>query len=83
MEPPDHIHETVYRTDFLREWKRITDQLREWGTLSQQLRAAAEQVAAYRDRILPKADRALRLVQTGFEVLTLSAGAPPLAPPDC
>jgi outer membrane protein, heavy metal efflux system len=41
--------------------------LRDWGTASQRLRTAAEQVANYRDRILPKADRAWRLVQRGFE----------------
>jgi cobalt-zinc-cadmium efflux system outer membrane protein len=41
--------------------------LREWGTVSQRFRTAAEQVAAYRERILPKASDALRLVQTGFE----------------
>jgi cobalt-zinc-cadmium efflux system outer membrane protein len=38
-----------------------------WGTASQRLRTAAGQVANYRDRILPKANEALRLVQTGFE----------------
>ena len=41
--------------------------LRDWGTASQRLRTAAEQVANYRDRILPKANEALRLVQRGFE----------------
>jgi cobalt-zinc-cadmium efflux system outer membrane protein len=41
--------------------------LRDWGTASQRLRTAAEQVASYRERILPKANEALRLVQTGFE----------------
>jgi outer membrane protein, heavy metal efflux system len=41
--------------------------LRDWGTSSQRLRTAAEQVANYRDRILPKANEALRLVQRGFE----------------
>ena len=34
---------------------------------SQRYRTAAEQVANYRERILPKANEALRLVQTGFE----------------
>ena len=38
-----------------------------WGTASQRLRTAAQQVANYRERILPKANEALRLVQTGFE----------------
>ena len=41
--------------------------LRAWGTASQRLRTAAEQVANYRERILPKANEALRLVQSGFE----------------
>jgi len=41
--------------------------LRDWGMSSQRLRTAAEQVANYRDRILPKANEALRLVQRGFE----------------
>jgi cobalt-zinc-cadmium efflux system outer membrane protein len=41
--------------------------LREWGTVSQRFRTAAEQVATYRERILPKANTALRLVQTGFQ----------------
>lgn len=41
--------------------------LRDWGIVSQRLRTAAAQVAGYRERILPKATEALRLVQTGFE----------------
>ena len=41
--------------------------MRDWGTASQRLRTAAEQVASYRERILPKANEALRLVQSGFE----------------
>ena len=41
--------------------------LRDWATARQRLRTAADQVATYRDRILPKANEALRLVQTGFE----------------
>jgi outer membrane protein, heavy metal efflux system len=41
--------------------------LRDWGTASQRLRTAAQQVANYRERILPKADEALRLLQRGFE----------------
>jgi len=41
--------------------------LRDWGMASQRLRTAAQQVASYRERILPKADEALRLVQRGFE----------------
>ena len=41
--------------------------LRDWGMASQRLRTAAEQAANYRERILPKANEALRLVQRGFE----------------
>jgi cobalt-zinc-cadmium efflux system outer membrane protein len=41
--------------------------LRDWGMASQRLRTAMEQVATYRDRILPKANEALHLVQRGFE----------------
>ena len=41
--------------------------LRTWGTASRRYRTAIEQVASYRERILPKANEALRLVQTGFE----------------
>ncbi len=41
--------------------------LREWGTASQRYRAAIEQVTSYRERILPKADRALELVRGGFD----------------
>ena len=40
---------------------------REWATAQKRYRTAAGQVSIYRDRILPKADEALRLVQTGFE----------------
>lgn len=41
--------------------------LRAWGISSKRFRTAAEQVAIYRERILPKADNALKLVQTGFQ----------------
>jgi len=41
--------------------------LRDWGIARERHRVAATQVTNYRDRILPKADEALRLVQTGFE----------------
>ena len=41
--------------------------LRAWGTAGKRFRTAVEQVATYRDRILPKANDALRLVQAGFE----------------
>ena len=40
---------------------------REWANAQKRYHTAAEQVARYRERILPKADEALRLVQTGFE----------------
>ncbi len=40
---------------------------REWAQALERCRAAAEQAATYRDRIVPKATEALRLVQTGFE----------------
>lgn len=41
--------------------------LRAWGTASKRLCTANEQAASYRERILPKANEALRLVQRGFE----------------
>jgi cobalt-zinc-cadmium efflux system outer membrane protein len=41
--------------------------LRDWRIASQRFRTAARQVALYRDQILPKADAALKLVQTGFQ----------------
>jgi cobalt-zinc-cadmium efflux system outer membrane protein len=41
--------------------------LRDWGAAGQRLRTAAQQVASYREHILPKAGAALRLVRTGFE----------------
>jgi cobalt-zinc-cadmium efflux system outer membrane protein len=41
--------------------------LRAWDGASQRYRTAAQQVAKYRERILPKAAEALRLVQTGFQ----------------
>jgi cobalt-zinc-cadmium efflux system outer membrane protein len=41
--------------------------LRDWEILRKRFRTAAQQVAAYREQILPKAERALQLVQTGFE----------------
>jgi outer membrane protein, heavy metal efflux system len=40
---------------------------REWANALKRCRTAGEQVANYRERILPKAAEALRLVQTGFE----------------
>jgi cobalt-zinc-cadmium efflux system outer membrane protein len=39
----------------------------EWRAAAARYRAAAEQVVAYRDRISPKSEQALRLVQSGFE----------------
>lgn len=41
--------------------------LRAWGSASKRLRTADEQVTGYRERILPKSNEALRLVQRGFE----------------
>jgi outer membrane protein, heavy metal efflux system len=50
------------------ELRAVQQQLeREWANARQRYRAAAEQVARYRERILPKADEALRLVRLGFE----------------
>lgn len=40
---------------------------REWANAQKRYRTAGEQVATYRERILPKAAEALRLVQIGFE----------------
>jgi outer membrane protein, heavy metal efflux system len=40
---------------------------REWANAQKRYRTAAAQVSNYHERILPKADEALRLVQTGFE----------------
>lgn len=39
----------------------------DWANALERYRSAVEQVKSYRDRILPKAGEALRLVQTGFE----------------
>jgi cobalt-zinc-cadmium efflux system outer membrane protein len=41
--------------------------LHAWGTASRRFQAGLEQVTSYRERILPKANEALRLVQAGFE----------------
>jgi outer membrane protein, heavy metal efflux system len=50
------------------ELQGIRQQLqREWANARKRYQTAAEQVANYRERILPKAGEALRLVQTGFE----------------
>ncbi len=40
---------------------------REWAAAGQRYHAAAAQVANYRERILPKAAEALRLIQAGFD----------------
>jgi cobalt-zinc-cadmium efflux system outer membrane protein len=40
---------------------------REWANAEKRYRTAVQQVNTYRERILPKAAEALRLVQTGFE----------------
>ena len=50
------------------ELDSVTQQLQaEWRKAVARHRAAADQVAKYRDRILPKATEALRLVQAGFD----------------
>jgi outer membrane protein, heavy metal efflux system len=50
------------------ESQAVQQQLqREWANAQKRYRTAVEQVANYRERILPKAGEALRLVQTGFE----------------
>ncbi len=50
------------------ELRAVQQQLqREWANAQQRYRTAAEQVANYRERILPKATEALRLIQAGFE----------------
>jgi cobalt-zinc-cadmium efflux system outer membrane protein len=50
------------------ELASIEQRLRsEWNTASQRYRAAIAQAANYRERILPKADKALELVRGGFE----------------
>jgi cobalt-zinc-cadmium efflux system outer membrane protein len=40
---------------------------RDWTNAVQRYRTAIGQASNYRERILPKANEALRLVQTGFE----------------
>jgi cobalt-zinc-cadmium efflux system outer membrane protein len=50
------------------ELQAVRQQLeREWANAQKRYHTAADQVARYRERVLPKADEALRLVQTGFE----------------
>lgn len=50
------------------EVQAVRQQLQqEWAGAQARYRTAVEQVCNYRERILPKADEALRLVQTGFE----------------
>jgi cobalt-zinc-cadmium efflux system outer membrane protein len=50
------------------ELRAVQQQLQlEWANAQQRYRTAAEQVANYRERILPKATEALWLIQTGFE----------------
>jgi len=50
------------------ELRSVRAQLqRELANAQTRLRTAAEQTARYRERILPKAEEALRLVQTGFQ----------------
>jgi cobalt-zinc-cadmium efflux system outer membrane protein len=40
---------------------------RDWANAARRYRTAIDQVNSYRDRILPKATEAMKLVQTGFE----------------
>jgi cobalt-zinc-cadmium efflux system outer membrane protein len=55
-------------TAAIAEQRAVQQQLlREWADARERCRTAMEQVARYRERILPKADEALRLVQTGFD----------------
>jgi cobalt-zinc-cadmium efflux system outer membrane protein len=50
------------------EVQSVRQQLqREWVNAQKRYCTAAEQVASYRERVLPKASEALRLVQVGFE----------------
>lgn len=50
------------------EQHAVQQQLRrEWANAQERYRVAVQQVSNYRERILPKANDALRLVQTGFE----------------
>ncbi|MFM1941699.1 MAG: hypothetical protein RI897_681 [Verrucomicrobiota bacterium] len=52
------------------EAERLAAEIRlvtEWRSACARFSTAARQVDAYRDRILPKASEALRLVRTGFE----------------
>ena len=50
------------------ELQTVRQQLqREWANAQVRYRTAVEQVGNYRERILPKTNEALRLVQTGFE----------------
>jgi len=50
------------------ELQAVQQQLqREWTNARERYRTAMQHVACYRERILPKAEEALRLVQTGFE----------------
>lgn len=57
-------NEEITRAELTATEQRL---LREWVTSEAKFRAATEQVSAYRDRILPKAEEALRMVQRGFE----------------
>lgn len=42
VKPPDWIHDTILRVDFLREWERIVGQLREWDALAEVNQGAIE-----------------------------------------
>jgi len=61
--------ESAANVEVARAERTATEQrlLEELRVAEARLRAAVEQVTAYRDRILPNAEEALRLVQRGFE----------------
>jgi cobalt-zinc-cadmium efflux system outer membrane protein len=61
--------EALARAEIARAELTATEQrlLKEFVSAEARLRAAAEQATAYRDRILPKAEEALGMVQRGFE----------------
>jgi outer membrane protein, heavy metal efflux system len=59
-----HANVSVAEAELVAVEQRL---LRDWGMASQRLRTAVEQAANYRERILPKANEALHLLQRGFE----------------
>jgi cobalt-zinc-cadmium efflux system outer membrane protein len=59
-----NAHVEAARADCLAVQQQLQ---REWTEARERYRTAMDHVARYRERILPKAEEALRLVQTGFE----------------